>query len=117
MSTPSQLRKVKVWRPSVKLDSQRRPVFKGDWFLGEDWRKESWPTDVAIECREIYFSLVWRTSIITKGRIKICSRQLWTMKSRREARVFYGYNGHQFDDQYTYDEEAHDDEFEPVTES
>jgi len=109
MSTPQVMRKVKVWRVQVGTENHN-PVFKGDWFLGEDWKKESWPRDTVVEVREIFFSFIWRTCIISKGRIKVHSRQLWTMKSRRGAQVLYANNGTPYDGHHVYHEEAHDDE-------
>lgn len=113
MSTPSQMRKVKVWRLPIRVQ-HGEPVFRGDWYMGEDWKKESWPQDTVVEVREIFFSMIWRSRIEGKGRTAVYSRQLWTMKSRREAQVLYANGGHQFPGHYKYDESAYDDEIEPA---
>ena len=109
MSTPHAMRKVNVWRKSLGPDPDRKPRFKGDWYLGDGWKKENLGPDVVIECREIYFSLIWRSIILGKGRTLVFSRQLWTLKSRNNAKFFYG-NGRPYDGFVTYEENAYDTE-------
>lgn len=94
---------IKIWRASFETKKGQLPDFRGEWFLGDGWQRESWGRNphAIIECRELPHTRLYSYKIVG-SEVQIKSLDFRNTKSRKSSKYYHAANGLPYGGEVTY---------------